>query len=111
EVGVHLRDALFELGAFNGHAEIAHAHLQQLLVAQARPVRGLQRVDIGGSCFDHSVSRSYASASRRSVASSNRRPVICKPSGSRSAVKPHGTLIAGSTARFALTVNTSARYI
>ena len=40
-----------------------------------------------------------------------RRPVSCRPIGSRSAVKPHGTLIAGRPARFALTVKMSARYI
>ena len=66
-----------------------------------------------GACIHHSVSRSYASAIRSSVASSNRRPVSWKPIGSRGddGVKPHGMLTAGSPARFALTVKTSARYI
>ena len=48
---------------------------------------------------------------RNSVASSHARPVNCRPTGSRSPVSPHGTLIAGSPASGALTVNTSARYI
>src|SRR6185503_967091 len=89
----------------------AYANVQQLLVGQRGTVGRFQRCRIGGGCIDHSVSRSSALATRRSVAASNRRPVSRRPIGSRSAVKPHGTLTAGSPARLALTVNTSARYI
>ena len=48
---------------------------------------------------------------RSTVASSNWRPVSCRPSGKRSALNPQATLIAGSPARLALTVKMSARYI
>src|SRR5919197_5827090 len=109
ELGVDLRDALLEIGAFDLHREIAHPDVEELLVAERRPVG--RRYTVGGCCFHHSVSRSYASAMRRSDASSNRRPVSCSPIGSRPALKPHGTLMAGRPVRFALTVNTSARYI
>ena len=57
---------------------------------------------------------SRARRRRRRAAASlrrTRRPVSCRPIGRRSAVNPHGTLIAGRPARLALTVKTSARYI
>ena len=58
ELGVELRDPLLDLGAFDRQPEVAHADPQQLLVAERRPVGRLQRLRIGGSCFDHPVSRS-----------------------------------------------------
>jgi hypothetical protein len=58
ELGVDLRDARFELRPLDGQAEVAHADLEQLVVAETGPVGRLQRLAIGGSCFDHSVSRS-----------------------------------------------------
>ena len=58
ELGVELRDARLEIGAGDGQPEIAHADLEQLLVAERRPVGRLQRFGIGGACFGHSVSRS-----------------------------------------------------
>ena len=71
ELGVDLRDALLELGALDREAEIAQAHLEQLLVGhEAQSSRTAQR-DRGRrirSCIHHSVSRSYASAMRSSVA-------------------------------------------
>src|SRR6516165_2430910 len=50
-------------------------------------------------------------ATRSTVSSSKARPVICKPSGSPSALSPTGTEIAGTPARFAGTVKTSFKYI
>ena len=51
-------NAVFELGALDADAaEVAHAHLEQLVVGQRGPVGRLQLV-IGGCCFHHSVSRS-----------------------------------------------------
>src|SRR5690606_30853099 len=54
---------------------------------------------------------SYAAAidSRRDSAKAG--PVSWRPTGSPWPSSPQGTLMAGSPARFALTVNTSARYI
>ena len=59
ELGVELRDARLELRAGDRQPEIAHPDLEQLLVAERRPVGRFQRLGIsGGGCFDHSVSRS-----------------------------------------------------
>jgi hypothetical protein len=58
ELGVQLRDARLELGAGDAQPEIAHADLEQLLVAERRPVGRFQRLGIGGACVGHSVSRS-----------------------------------------------------
>ena len=82
ELAVDKRCAL-RAGALDAQAEIAHADLEQLLVAERRPVGRLQRLAVGGACIHHSVSRSYASAVRSSVASSNRRPVSWNPTGRR----------------------------
>src|SRR5581483_4346632 len=118
ELRVDVRDAVLEIGPLDREAEVAHPHVEQLLIGQRRPVG---RYAIVGWRVDHSVSRSYASAMRSSIGSSKRRPVSCSPIGNPpspadvgcgfGAVKPHGTLIAGRPARFALTVKTSARYI
>ena len=51
ELGVELRDARLELGALDGQPEIAHPDLEQLLVAERRPVGRLQRLGIGGVLF------------------------------------------------------------
>src|SRR5262249_1284949 len=67
-----------------------------------------------GATVGHAVNRWYASAARSSVGSSNGRAVSWKPTGTRSpprSTNPPGTLIAGTPARFALTVKISARYI
>ena len=50
-------------------------------------------------------------AARSTVASSNGRPISCRPSGSPSADSPAGTEMPGRPARLAGTVNTSFRYI
>ena len=42
---------------------------------------------------------SNAAAARSTVASARRRPTICKPTGTPSAVTPHGTEIAGCPVR------------
>src|SRR6187399_119179 len=67
----------------------------------------------GAVCLDHDVARSYASATRSVVASSNIRPMTWTPIGSHAApsVNPHGTLTPGRPARLTLTVKMSARYI
>ena len=54
---------------------------------------------------------SSACAAARSVVSSNIRPVSCTPIGSPAPFRPAGMLMAGRPVRFALTVNTSLRYI
>src|ERR1700722_20577663 len=54
---------------------------------------------------------SNAAETENTVSSSKCLPITCRPKGSPSALSPAGTLIAGTPASEAGTVNTSFRYI
>ena len=57
--------------------------------------------DAGRAICGQGARLSHAAAARSTEASSNRRPVICRPTGNPSSSTPHGTEIAGWPVRFA----------
>ena len=67
----------------------------------AQPRASYER-QTGGRKWDHGRAASKAAAALSTVASENRWPTICRPTGSPSLEKPAGTLHAGRCARLKL---------
>ena len=80
--------------AWRCRAEACRTVLGQVRDGVLRPLVPVGSVDGRG------VERSYARATRRTVASSNGRPTIWSETGRPSGPKPHGATAAGKPSKF-----------